>query len=510
MTNVAKIPRAYVALGLCLPLAVLLGYLVAEPLESSSLAVLVLVFSVLATPLLMKWYHPLLILSWNACVTPYFFPGQFSLWVLMAGIGFFFAILNRSVNPERRFTIVPSVTVPLMFLAAVVLVTALLTGGIGIRSLGGGKYGGSRYVYIYAAVAGYFALTSRRISPNRAGLYAAMFFLPGLTALIGNVAYTLGPSFYFLYYLFPAGNAMEQAIADYSIDQTILRIGGLAPAVAAVYGYLLSRYGFRGMLDFSKPLRIFLFIGTFAACVATGFRSALILFLLILAVLFYLEGLHRTRWVLIFGSLAIALALVVLPYAYRLPLPVQRTLSFLPAANVDSLAEANARASSEWRFAIWKEVLPDVPRYLLKGKGYSIDPADLDPISSSLDTVAGVKAAGDYHSGPLSVLIPLGAFGLFGFLWFLVASARVLYRYYRFGDPNLRAINGFLFASFIAKGFSFFFVFGSFYSDLFIFVGLIGVAISLNGVLRSDRSKAAESKLANTRPYDITRNRRSC
>src|SRR5437764_1464768 len=102
MTDTAKLPKAYLALGLCLPLAILLGYLVAEPLESSSLAVIILVFSVLVTPLLMKWYHPLLILSWNACITPYFFPGQFSLWVLIAFVGFFFAILNRSVNPERK------------------------------------------------------------------------------------------------------------------------------------------------------------------------------------------------------------------------------------------------------------------------------------------------------------------------------------------------------------------------------------------------------------------------
>lgn len=479
MTNTVKIPRAYLALGVCLPLAVLLGYLVAEPLESSSVAAIVLIFSVLATPLLMKWYHPILILSWNACVTPYFFPGQFSLWILMACIGFFFAILNRATNPHRKLINIRSVTIPLLFIGVVVLVTALLTGGVGVQSLGGAKYGGSRYVYIFAAIAGYFALTSRRIPPHRAATCAAMFFLPGLTALVSNLAYALGPSFYFLYYLFPAGGALEQAAADYSMDQTILRLGGLMPAVPALYGYLLSRYGLRGTLNSSKPLRVVFFLAALIGCLATGFRFSLILFLFIIVLLFYFEGLHRTRWLAAFLAVAVLGAFAVLPYAYKLPLPVQRTLSFLPA-NVDTLAMESANSSTDWRLNMWREVLPEIPQYLLKGKGYSIDP-DVLKFGSAIDRFAVVKAAGDYHNGPLSILIPLGIFGLIGFVWFLAASIRALHRYARRGAPELRTFNTFLLAIFLAKTAGFFLVFGSFFSELFEFTGLIGLAISLNG-----------------------------
>src|ERR1041385_5925230 len=134
MANTVKIPRSWVVMGLCLPLAVLLGYFLAEPLETSSLGVVVLVFSVLSVPLLMKWHHPLLILSWNACIVPMFLPGSLNINLPVALLALFFAVINRAVNLQFRFIQVPSVTRPILFFLAVVLVTAFFTGGIGFRA----------------------------------------------------------------------------------------------------------------------------------------------------------------------------------------------------------------------------------------------------------------------------------------------------------------------------------------------------------------------------------------
>src|SRR6266404_4271602 len=157
MANSINVPRTHLIMGLCLPLAVLVGYFLAQPLESGSIAVIMLVLSLLSVPLLMKWHHPLLILSWNACANPLFLPGRASLWVLMGMISLFFAILARSVNSNRRFLQVPSITNPLLFFAAVVFGTTMLTGGIGIRSLGSSSYGGKGYFLLIAAIGGYFA-----------------------------------------------------------------------------------------------------------------------------------------------------------------------------------------------------------------------------------------------------------------------------------------------------------------------------------------------------------------
>ncbi len=70
---------------------------------------------------------------------------------------------------------------------------------------------------------------------------------------------------------------------------------------------------------------------------------------------------------------------------------------------------------------------------------------------------------------------------MIGFVWFLAAALRVLYQNYRFGDPNLKRINTCLLVMFAARVVLFIFVFGSLYSDLCIFTGLIGFSVSLNG-----------------------------
>src|SRR5438874_5683781 len=98
MANTINVPRTHLIMGLCLPLAVLLGYFLAQPLDSTSVAVVVLVLSMLCVPLFMKWHHPLLVLSWNACADPLFHPGLPALWMLIEKISRFFAILARMVD----------------------------------------------------------------------------------------------------------------------------------------------------------------------------------------------------------------------------------------------------------------------------------------------------------------------------------------------------------------------------------------------------------------------------
>ncbi len=71
---------------------------------------------------------------------------------------------------------------------------------------------------------------------------------------------------------------------------------------------------------------------------------------------------------------------------------------------------------------MWKTLVPDIPKYFLLGKGYRIDPEDLylADIANQLgltDAFEVSRVAGDYHSGPLSVIISFGIFGVVSFLW---------------------------------------------------------------------------------------------
>jgi hypothetical protein len=484
MANTINIPKAHLIMALCLPLAVLLGYFVADPMESGSLAVVVIVLFVLSVPLMMKWHHPLLVLSWNAGITVPILPGHPLLWMLMAAAGLIFALLNRSVSSQNQFVYVPSLTLSLLLLLAVVIVTASATGGIGLRSMGATKtYGGQKYAYVFAAAMGYFALTSRRIPVNRAGLYLALFFLPGLLALAGNLIYAAGPGSYFLLDYLPSDTTLEMIRRDYALGTFITRYAGFGMAAVAISSYLLARYGVRGIFDLGYPWRLLLFLLAMFGFVFCSYRSILILFILVFACAFWLEGLWRTRWLPLLAGAVLLVGVLVLPQMQKLPLEVQRTLSFLPG-KIDPAVRADADGSLAWRVEMWNVLLPEVPKYLIKGKGFATDATDLYMAGvgrNSGDDNGASLIAGNYHNGPLSIIIPFGIFGVIGFTWFLAAGVRYLYHHYRFGDPALKQANTFLLAALIAKIVFFLTVFGGFFGDLYAVAGLIGLGVSLNG-----------------------------
>ena len=89
--------------------------------------------------------------------------------------------------------------------------------------------------------------------------------------------------------------------------------------------------------------------------------------------------------------------------------------------------------------------------------------------------------AGDFHSGPLSVLIGFGLPGTVAFVGFLFASWRVMRSNFQRGPPELRRINTFLYAYFLCRVVFFFAVFGDFASDMAHFAGIVGISVALNG-----------------------------
>ena len=68
MASTFAVTRNHLIFGLCLPLAVLLGYMLADLDDPASRLVVLVALGVLLLPLLMRWHHPLLILSWNMAV----------------------------------------------------------------------------------------------------------------------------------------------------------------------------------------------------------------------------------------------------------------------------------------------------------------------------------------------------------------------------------------------------------------------------------------------------------
>jgi hypothetical protein len=493
--NAPALIRTLIIYAVCIPLAVWIGYLLAEPADRSTFSYAGILALLFLAPILLRWHHFLLIAGWNLGLEIFFLPGTPPVWLLLTALSLGISVLHRTVNSKAHFLSAPEVAWPLVFLLAVVITTAELTGGIGLHSFGGDVSGGKRYVTVIFGILGYFALTAVRIPPRRVGLYVGLFFLAGCCSVIGDLAPYVPSKLYFIFAFFPAtGYDME---GKPGMMEFHARFAGVAELGLFGFLFMLSRYGVRGLLLSGKLWRWVLFGCFFIAIFFGGFRNLIMLCGLTFTIQFFMERVYRSRAMPFFVFAGVIAVTLLFPFANKLPYTFQRALAFLPL-NIDQMARLDADGSRDWRWEIWRDTYPKVPQYLLLGKGYSISKDELAVATSQnftyLSTADSVSITQNYHSGPLSVLMPFGAWGAIAVLWFWFASLRVLYDNYRYGDPAFKTVNIFLFAYYIAKIFMFLVIFGGLEGDLAQFTVLIGLSISINGGVR--RPAAAAVPLA--------------
>jgi hypothetical protein len=506
MSNPRALLQSLFVYLVCLPLAVYLGYLLANPNDQATFFTVATLLMVLSIPLLLRYHYPLLLLSWNMSAVLFFLPGQPQLWLAITALSFGISVAQRMMDKRTQFIHTPEIMWPLVILIVVILVTAKATGGIGLRSMGGDVYGGRRYVQLLCAIIGFFAISWHRIPPERAKLYVALFFLGGVTSFIGDLYMVAGPLLRPIFLLFPPTGAGFEGL---SVERT--RFIGLTGASGALFAFMLAKYGVRGLFASGRPLRAVCFLFFCAAGFLGGFRSLIISFILVFSLQFLLEGMHRTRLMPAFLVGALLLAVVIIPILPRMPATFQRALAFLPVP-IDPTIRRDAQGSSEWRLRMWKVVLPQVPQYLLLGKGYAMSQDDFAIARQpqpGFEENWGATLAGDYHNGPLSVIIPFGIWGAAAFLWFLIAALRVLYRNYRYGNPQFKTLNTFLLATFVIRAFMFFVIVGGFYGDMMYFVGIVALNISINGgVARPVRQPLVEVQTVTPFPSVLARSPR--
>src|SRR5439155_7448157 len=136
MSNASSLIRTLLIYSICVPLAIFLGYIMATPQDYSTILTLCLILFILLIPMLLRWHHFWLIASWNLGAVLFFVPGRPWLWMGMAWISLTISVVQHILNPRIKFLHAPAVTRPLLLLVVVVLVTAKLTGGIGLNALG--------------------------------------------------------------------------------------------------------------------------------------------------------------------------------------------------------------------------------------------------------------------------------------------------------------------------------------------------------------------------------------
>jgi hypothetical protein len=287
--------------------------------------------------------------------------------------------------------------------------------------------------------------------------------------------------------------------ASDTFELGVTRLGGVSGAAGAIYCWLLAMYGLRGVLFGGKLWRPVLFGLTFALSFLGGFRLMFIGNVFTFGMFFFLEKLYRTRLLLVFVLAGVLGAVAVVPLAPHLPYTVQRALAILPL-DISPDARMSAESSTQWRIDLWKALLPMVPPHLLLGKGYAISMEDWQMMGSdvSFRTVdasqQGLALSGDYHSGPLSVIIPFGIWGAMAFLWLLIAVAWAMYCNYRHGDESLRTINTYMWVSCLFFIFRFLFLYGGLSGDMLPLAGMVGFSVALNGGVRRSAPQPVQAR----------------
>ncbi len=374
--NAPALLRTLIIYAILVPLALVVGYVLTDLTNSnftsaSSLVAVGILAFILVFPLLVRWHYPLLLFCWSATLICFFVKTEPNVGQVMVAVSLGLSIVERIMNPQRNFIRVPSITMPLLVFLIVVLITAKINGGIGMHSFGSDVYGGRKYVILFIGMAGYFALTSRAIPPEKAKLYASLFLLGGITTVIGDL-YPLAPSWSYIIFRFfpPSAGALQEG---FDLGQT--RLGGIGNAACAVYLFMLARYGLRGIFLGGKlwrPVALFVLV---CLVLMGGFRTALFIVGLSFVFMFFAEGLYRTRMLGVFALAGILGAVIMVPFADKLPFTFQRAMSFLPV-HISPEAQASADGSTEWRKAMWAALVPQIPQHLLVGKGYAISTED--------------------------------------------------------------------------------------------------------------------------------------
>ncbi|TAK97467.1 MAG: hypothetical protein EPO07_13220 [Verrucomicrobia bacterium] len=493
MTNASSVIKSLIIYTVCIPLAVFLGYLLTNPLDWGTFITFMLIGVVLAMPFILRFHYPIMMFFFNLGAVAFFLPGRPQTWLVGIAISYAISLTHRILNKNVQPIRVGEISRPLIALLIVVLVTAQMTGGIGFRVFGSSTFGGKRYFFMLVSILGYYAMVAQRIPVHKAALYTGLFFLGGVTCVIGDLFSVIDPSFRYIFLFFPV-----YSLSGAPLELGVTRLSGVSAACGAVFSFMLARYGIRGIFLGGKPLRLLLFVGITGFGLFGGFRSYLMNCVMVFGLLFFMEGLHRTKLFPSFALLAaLGLALTV-PFLSSFPMNIQRSLAFLPVP-IDPMARKSAEMSSEWRLEIWKAVLPQVPQHLLLGKGLAMSASDygattMEESRASADQWVAALS-GDYHNGPLSVVMTFGIWGVLVFFWLVIASLKVLHNNYRYGDPALRTYNALFLASYITKVFMFLFVVGSFYSEVTQFAGWLGFCIALNGgVARPVRTPLATAK----------------
>lgn len=319
--------------------------------------------------------------------------------------------------------------------------------GIGIRGLGGAAWGGMAYIKLFITAA--FLLAARHVvlKQKQIRLAIILMLLFSTLPLIAQLLFTLSGGTIHQQYAFVEayiGGLLSSLEASQSGGVVRYQMAGSLAGTIVLFGLILIPP--RGT---NKFILVILLLSAFVLIGLSGFRGSIIWLIgtIVLYTYFNTAPKIRNSRLFMIGACALAGLVLCYPLIPLMPPAMQRTLSWLPMAPIPWDIKYEAATSATTRLLVWEMAWNEVPKYLIIGKGFTVNPGDMMSYAVRSDWVLSAFLGHNYHSGPLSLLLDTGLFGFLFGTGFLVTSAAEMYRRQKLieGPPLMkRAYNYFL------------------------------------------------------------------
>lgn len=398
----------------------------------------------------------------------------------------------------------------LLFLNILYLGTVYLRNPVGTSAFKSEMIGGRPYIDVAIALMAYWVLHHVILTKKEAVILPALVSI-GSTIVAGLGILTMRfPSLVPIIAPFYSGIDVSSYMREQSSNfnaPDVYRATPLLGFGTTVGNTLISYFRPQELILFLRPFWSIFFYASFTCILFSGFRSALVGLGLLSLLSSYFFGGSKEAARMLFALLAGAVIVVSAQSAgAHIPLSVQRALSFIPI-EWDERALRDAKGSSEWRFEMWQIAL-ESDKYIknkIFGDGFGYSQYELKIQMQAAwggpGYIGGNEAeaqlvSGAYHSGPLSAIRYVGAFGLLLFTIFLIATAAYAWRVITFSKSTaFFPLALFAGLSAIYKPFEYWFIFGQFDSDL---PKAIFTLALLNMVSRSLQAQAGTDKSGQT------------
>jgi hypothetical protein len=337
-------------------------------------------------------------------------PSSLSLFYLMAATIIPFLALTRWLNPSHQPSHTFLKTMSLAYLA-VVLVTIYIR-GFGIRALGSETWGGAAYVQLMIGVTFCMLGDSVQLSEKQWKMAIILFFAAGLIPSAAELVFVLtkGKIWWQYYFIKPEASSALMSLSAATTGQEMVRFQ-VSKYLVFIFVLCLALFKFKGK---GKVLIVASYVVGFVFAGISGHRAAVLYLLLLIPTYMFLSTRRAPFLVLTVYGVGLGLFVLMLHFfGQNLPLSFQRSLSWVPFADISSLASRSASGTTAWRFDVWRQVWELLPKYWLIGRGFALQASDFYVLSYSREaSIEWAVTTHNYHSGPLSMLIDLGIFGL--------------------------------------------------------------------------------------------------